>query len=640
MAIPHTTREKIVRAFNQFDQYDRYTNKWTGWEQKKNHKFAISYEGQLYPVKAIIRYATDGFGSFGGGNEANKYIRERGFTIVALHETEEEEAELVEDEWTLEDNELEDKFQEFLANPMNQLILAVRHYRAAELRELLSDLMEIDLATFNREVWNLGYILLSGEKINFNKIEEQSQSTINAIHNLVGSNKLEYVGNSIWGTASRIFGSSLPTATEEEKTDYIRSALEILNDTELEPIDKVKAMCKIKGFGFNIATGLAMVYHPNDFALFNSESKQAISSLGYQFANLDEFMSCIAEVKDMVKAENYIELDAFLYYLNRQTPVPKPESKKGYVEPHWADIFARIQSKGMKVSERMLQRYHLSLKTRGFVVLSGISGTGKTWLTENYANAVEAQYLLVPVAPNWMTNEDLLGYYNPVEGAYKHTEVSEFIAEAEKAYIESIASGVKPEPFHLVLDEMNLARVEYYFSKFLSLMETRARGELAYLELAPDHSMLLPPNLVVIGTVNIDETTHGFADKVYDRAQLIEMTVEAADIYEHIGNVPYRAILMDLWRKLCYIAPFSYRVIDEIKSYVSLSSGVGLTWEEALDDQIVQKILPKIKGTSQETGVVLEELLDIVAVERFPISHEKITKMNKGYKAYGITSYF
>jgi hypothetical protein len=639
MAIPHTTRDRILRAFEQFNQDDRSTNRWWGWEQKKNHKFAISYEGTLYPVKAIIRYATDGFGNFGGGNEANKYIRERGFTIVPLHEPE-GEMELVEDVWTFGNSELEDRYKEFLDNPINQLIISIRHFRAAELRELLSDSSEVDLSFFNREVWNLGNIIINGEKINFNKIVEATQSTIDAIHDLIESKQLEYVGNSIWGTASRIFGSSLPTATDEEKTEYIRSALEILNDSELKPMDKVKAMCKIKGFGFNIATGLAMVYHPNDFALFNSESKQAISSLGYQFANLDEFMSCIAEVNAIVQAEDYIELDAFLYDLNRQAPITKPGSDAGYVEPFWADILSRIQSKGMKVSERMLQRYHLSLKTRGFVVLSGISGTGKTWLTENYAQAVDARYLLVPVAPNWMTNEDLLGYYNPIDGVYKHTEVSEFIAEAEKAYVESIGSNVKPEPFHLVLDEMNLARVEYYFSKFLSLMEMRARGELAYLDLSQDHSVLLPPNLVVIGTVNIDETTHGFADKVYDRAQLIEMTVDAADIYDHIGNVPYRAILMDLWYKLLDIAPFSYRVIDEIESYVSLSSQVGLTWEEALDDQIVQKILPKIKGTSPETGTVLEDLLDMVSEERFPISYEKIAKMDKGYKTYGITSYF
>src|SRR5207248_274214 len=147
------------------------------------------------------------------------------------------------------------------------------------------------------------------------------------------------------------------------------------------------------------------------------------------------------------------------------------------------------------------RRYHLSLNSRrGFVILAGVSGTGKTWLAEAYARAVGGRLLVVPVAPNWTTNEDLLGYRNPLDQQYYDTDFSQFLREAAAAYE---TRGPSARPYHLILDEMNLARVEYYFAKFLSAMEQRARSSEARIELAPDVTVALPPNLYVIGTVNV-----------------------------------------------------------------------------------------------------------------------------------------
>ncbi len=138
----------------------------------------------------------------------------------------------------------------------------------------------------------------------------------------------------------------------------------------------------------------------------------------------------------------------------------------------------------MRIAEQTLRRYHLALKTRGFVILSGISGIGKTWLTEAYASATDAKYCLVPVAPNWTTNEDLLGYVNPLtEMQYHHTVFSYFLEDAAQEYEQVRDEGRQATPFHLVLDEMNLARVEYYFATFLSAMEVRARSGTASVNL-------------------------------------------------------------------------------------------------------------------------------------------------------------
>lgn len=304
------------------------------------------------------------------------------------------------------------------------------------------------------------------------------------------------------------------------------------------------------------------------------------------------------------------------------------------------EIVNYINNKGMRVTERFIKRYHLSMINKGFVILSGISGTGKTWISNLYANAIGANYLLVPVAPNWTSNEDLLGYYNPIDNQYKHTAFSLFLKQAQREYEDALAENRPPVSFHIVLDEMNLARVEYYFAMFLSLLEIRNRGGIAKINTHPDGEILLTPNLFFIGTINVDETTHGFADKIYDRAQLIEMNIEREDIVVVLEEVSYREVIIKIWDILHEIAPFAYRVIEDIKKYIFDSENIGVKWEEALDEQILQKILPKIKGTDIEVGSKLEELKDILEENNLSLSMNKVEKMLERYSNYGVATYF
>lgn len=299
-------------------------------------------------------------------------------------------------------------------------------------------------------------------------------------------------------------------------------------------------------------------------------------------------------------------------------------------------IHSFFSEQNFRIDLQQLRRYHISMKTRKFVVLSGISGTGKTWLAELYAAAVGARVKVVPVAPNWTSNEDLLGYFNPLDKTYHDTDFSLFLREAAQDFEEN---GELATHYHLVLDEMNLARVEYYFAKFLSLMELRSRSEngCALIELG-NATVLFPPNLYFIGTVNIDETTHGFADKVYDRAQLIEMGITREAVVTHIGNTHHSQALLNIWDKVHVTAPFAFRVIDEIGAYVEASAELGVPWEEALDEQIVQKILPKVKGTSSRIGEILEYL--ILEFPEFKLTRAKASLMLEGFRNHGFASYF
>lgn len=305
--------------------------------------------------------------------------------------------------------------------------------------------------------------------------------------------------------------------------------------------------------------------------------------------------------------------------------------------PSLNDIQQQINCQGLRIDERTLRRYHLALQTRKFVILSGISGTGKTWLTQAYAQAVNAEYCLVPVAPNWTTNEDLLGYFNPMNQHYVDTGFSHFLRQAANEYQQYQDQA---RPYHLVLDEMNLARVEYYFAKFLSAMEVQMRDGSTEIELSAHERVLLTPNLHFIGTINVDESTHGFADKIYDRAQLIELQVDRNRLHDHLGPVPYRDVLMQIWDYVHPVAPFAFRVLDEIKIYVGAAEKIGCSWQEAFDEQLLQKVLPKFRGADPRVGDALHQMMQITQAKDLMLSHAKASQMLHTFRLHGFTSYF
>jgi len=310
-----------------------------------------------------------------------------------------------------------------------------------------------------------------------------------------------------------------------------------------------------------------------------------------------------------------------------------------YAEPSFEAILTGILGQGLALSERTIRRYHLSLKSRGFVVLSGVSGTGKTWLAQAYAQAVGAVYQVVPVAPNWTTNEDLLGYQSPLGGPYRDTQFSRFLREASREWNSAVTENRTARPYHVILDEMNLAKVEYYFATFLSAMELRAREGEIPIELGSNDIVTLGPNLRFVGTVNIDETTHLFSDKVFDRAQLVELTVDRDELKRHIGDTAWAPTLLALWDLLRDVAPFAFRIVDEIGVYVAHADTLGVSWQDALDEQIFQKLLPKLKGGDSRIGPALEQLIELTAND-FPLSHAKARAMHESFTQHAFSSYF
>jgi len=339
------------------------------------------------------------------------------------------------------------------------------------------------------------------------------------------------------------------------------------------------------------------------------------------------------------------------------------------------DVEKYIEGKGFEFEEGLIKNLFLSLKTKPFVILAGISGTGKSQLGELFANALGAnrenrRYRLVSVRPDWNDSTDLLGYLNLQNEFVKGplTEILE-VALENPCY-----------PYYVCLDEMNLARVEYYFSEFLSIIESRRWAENTIISAPIDNKgysnnseLFFPPNLYVIGTVNMDETTHSFSRKVLDRANTIELSqVDLSKMPSLQKNLEppynmensflqssyltlkdclpeYQSYLQGIIPELESVNGFlenlglhvGYRVRDEFCFFMLYNQKFELMKEKkCIDLQILQKILPRIHGSSIEVEEVLGELKSYCEEQGYELSNSKLNFMLRRYNQDGFTSFW
>lgn len=309
-----------------------------------------------------------------------------------------------------------------------------------------------------------------------------------------------------------------------------------------------------------------------------------------------------------------------------------------------------IAAKGFNYNDGLIENFYLSLKAKPFVILAGTSGTGKTRLVKLFAEAVGAtevngRYKMVAVRPDWSDSSDLFGHVD-LNGRFIPGAIIDFIKQAE---IDS------KNPYFLCLDEMNLARVEYYLSDILSVIETRdfIDGKIVSAPLVSESYygadqnaagkygvVRLPENLYLVGTVNMDETTFPFSRKVLDRANTIEFSYVDLMPVINEDNESYSALNLDnsflkteylLLNECCdsfddiqlYCAELQsinkilqqanahigYRVRDELIFYLVNNKKYGLVAEnEAFDNGLMQKILPRIQGSSNVVKSMLSDL--------------------------------
>lgn len=309
-------------------------------------------------------------------------------------------------------------------------------------------------------------------------------------------------------------------------------------------------------------------------------------------------------------------------------------------------------SKGFYFEDDLIRRFISSLKSKKYLILTGISGSGKSKIAELYGNYLleneKGKLLVKAVGSNWNDNKNLLGYVNPLisgNDSYIDTDVVSFIKEAnnnlQKIYL-------------LLLDEMNLSYTERYFSDFLSALESLNKEII----LPNKDKIIWTDNLIIVGTINEDETTHTLSPKVIDRANIIEMNgslpSEYFKILENKNDSKIESLLKKSWYEdyrdimdKIYIATnrkFGYRVIDEITSYIELNTDLNSSgsYLKYLDEQIYQKILPKIHGSRAEVKDIISSLERIITEynnDNMNLSLEKIKKMNSQLINTGFTSF-
>ena len=295
------------------------------------------------------------------------------------------------------------------------------------------------------------------------------------------------------------------------------------------------------------------------------------------------------------------------------------------------------------------------------MILAGQSGVGKSSIPQLYAQALgrAEEYLHLPVRPDWLDDRDFVGAFNQLAQRFEPAPsglVDSLIAAAID--YQTNRGGI----YIICLDEMNLARVEYYFSQFLSLLEKPVSERILRLfsqgisnseDPYRDYSSIqLNENIRFVGTVNIDETTHFFSPKVLDRSQVIMFKTN--DLFHPVvlqsskqvdGITPVNLKTYKKWsaaefsnndshefvQKLDEIFKKANRRIGhrqylQVVDYIRLSQPFFDT-DTALDYQLIQVVLPRLKRSWPKFDILLEGLTKLISANRFPKAAELIERM-------------
>lgn len=267
-----------------------------------------------------------------------------------------------------------------------------------------------------------------------------------------------------------------------------------------------------------------------------------------------------------------------------------------------------------------IRRFVAGLAVSKLVILQGMSGTGKTSLAHAFGSFTDNPSTVIPVQPMWKERTDLIGYYNEFTKRFNESQL--LIKMYEANYSRDI--------YITVLDEMNIARVEYYFAEFLSLLELPNASE-RYIDVVSDKwetdpkqfidgRIKLPENMWFIGTANNDDSTFAISDKVYDRAMVINLDMKSERFAA--PKTPKKALSAEQFKEMAEIAvkeygvsrrnlsrleeldkyliehfhiTFGNRIMKQIKTYIPVYVSCGGRELDALDDILAKKVIRKLE---------------------------------------------
>lgn len=304
-----------------------------------------------------------------------------------------------------------------------------------------------------------------------------------------------------------------------------------------------------------------------------------------------------------------------------------------------------------------------SLGTSHFMILEGLSGTGKSSLPRFFAKFINAKVTFIPVQATWRDKSSLLGYFNDFSRIYNETDFLLSLYEA----------GYNPDQINIfVLDEMNISRVEYYFADFLSVLEYPSDEwkirimQLPYGFVSPtkliDGNLQVTPNSFFVGTANKDDSTFSIADKVYDRSVTVDFQTKnepfsvkeevepihlsyskLSSLFKDASAIEENHLTKEDLQKFNTITDFIYdefdvafgnRILNQIETIVPLYIALGGKKEEILDFMLTRKVVCKLEGRFEDfVKPALKNLLVLLdktyGKGNFPNSAAYINKLIK-----------
>lgn len=340
-------------------------------------------------------------------------------------------------------------------------------------------------------------------------------------------------------------------------------------------------------------------------------------------------------------------------YIKKELPralLPSKDEQARY-ELQWLDsINTSCMNYGLRFPRRILHAFHTALKTSEWsplTVLAGVSGTGKSELPRLYSHFGGINFLNLSVQPNWDSHESMVGFFNAIDNRFDARPVLQLLAQSQKKQTNDYPFGLEDAMSLILMDEMNLAHMELYFAEFLSKLELR-RGckgkEVPSLDVSlgagikEDYPLRLGRNVLWAGTMNQDETTKSLSDKVLDRGIVINFprptTLERRRQLKPLGEqapllsrklweswwcreskfnddqiLPFKGFIEDMNTSLSKVGrALGHRVWQSIEYYMANypdvleaqrnndDASLGKAMKVAFEDQLVQKVMPKLRG--------------------------------------------
>ena len=342
-----------------------------------------------------------------------------------------------------------------------------------------------------------------------------------------------------------------------------------------------------------------------------------------------------------------------------------------------------LRSHKLYYPTRVINAFHTALKIQAInplAVLAGVSGTGKTQLALQYAKFFNIYSEHVAIQPRWDSKDDLLGFYNFLEKSFQPTPLVRALYRFDKYKTQPKLDHIEDDsPMMMaILDEMNLARVEYYFSEFLSKLELRSSDYAkSVIEVGSNlnpRKFYVGSNVLIVGTMNDDESTYALSDKVLDRANVLhfgkpgsfdndapnegEVSPIKVDFklfhqwrnsknFKHLSNEDKEQLnhkIEELNEALNQVGkPFGHRVNNSIKSYLQAYPLVTdadpmTTVKQALADQVEMKIIPKLAGLEQNdhSNDCLNLLGRVISYTEDEALNEAFRKAQENYNTEGM----